>query len=193
MISASGFHSVMWSHGGFTHSPLVGLLVADPQFFSYILISNAPLPRSLILSLAQSPRSEITRSKWRTFLKAGDMYCQNALQNIARILASTPSKWGDILEGLEWRSLMIWLTFWKDLLGCLAEAFAVVMVELCDVDRCWVSSEGAVAGFADGFTEAWCERGVREDGSVMMVVVMTPLKGLLSFRPLQWTAGWFWT
>lgn len=63
LISASGFHSVMWSHGGFTHSPLVGLSVADPQFFSYILISNAPLPRSLILSLAQSPRSEITRSK----------------------------------------------------------------------------------------------------------------------------------
>lgn len=132
--------------------------------FSYLLISNAPLPRSLILSLAQSSRSEITRSKWRTFLKAGDMYCQNALQNIARILASTPSKRGDILEGLEWRSLMIWLTSWKDLLGCLAEAFAVVTVELCDVDRCWVSSEGAVAGFADGFMAARCERGVREDG-----------------------------
>ena len=31
-------------------------------------------------------------------------------------------------------------------------------------------------------------RGVREDGSVMRVVVMTPLKGLLSFRPLQLTA-----
>ena len=31
-------------------------------------------------------------------------------------------------------------------------------------------------------------RGVREDGSVMTVVVMTPLKGLLSFRPLQLTA-----
>lgn len=126
--------------------------------FSYLLISNVPLPRSLILSLAQSSRSEITRSKWRTFLKAGDMYCQNALQNIARILASTPSKWGDILEGLEWRSLMIWLTFWKDLLGCLAEAFVVVTAELCNVDRCWVSSEGAAAGFADGFMAARCER-----------------------------------
>ena len=65
----------------------------------------------------------------------------------------------------------------------------MVTVELCDVDRCWISSEGAVAGFADGFMVARCERGVREDGSVMMVVVMTPLKGLLSFRPLQLTAG----
>ena len=61
----------------------------------------------------------------------------------------------------------------------------MVTAELCDVDRCWISSEGAVAGFADGFMEARCERGVREDGSVMMV----PLKGLLSFRPLQLTAG----
>lgn len=40
----------------------------------------------------------------------------------------------------------------------------MVTVELCDVDRCWVSSEGAVAGFADGFMAARCERGVREDG-----------------------------
>lgn len=31
--------------------------------------------------------------------------------------------------------------------------------------------------------------GVREDGSVMMVVMMTPLKSLLSFRPLQLTVG----
>lgn len=65
----------------------------------------------------------------------------------------------------------------------------MVMVELCDVDRCWVSSESAVAGFADGFTEARCERGVREDGSVMMVVVMTILKRFALFQTLQWTAG----
>ena len=56
-------------------------------------------------------------------------------------------------------------------------------------DRCWIPSEGAAADFADGFVEARHERGVREDGGVMMVVMMTPLKSLLSFRPLQLTSG----
>lgn len=52
--------------------------------------------------------------------------------------------------------------------------------------RCWVPSEGTVAGFADGFIGTRYKRGVREDAGVMM----TSLKGLLSFRPFQVTAGW---
>lgn len=72
LISVAG----SYSNGRLTIFPILGRLVVDSLMFVYL--NNCPFFRFLILSLAQSPRSGITRF----FLKAPNTYYQNALQKV---------------------------------------------------------------------------------------------------------------
>lgn len=93
------------------------------------------------------------------------MYCQNALPKHCKNFGFYSEQMGRYIGGFGVKESYDLTYILERSLGLFSRGFAVVMVELCDVDRCWVSSESAVAGFADGF---W-RLGVREESGKMAV------------------------